>query len=515
LEDPRPETPAAPPVLELRGLSKRFGAVRANHGVSLSLGPGEILALLGENGAGKTTLVNLLFGIHAPDDGTILRGGRPVRVTSPRDAMALGIGMVHQHFMLIPRLSVAENILLGRETRRGVRLDLGAAHHRIRELAGELGLEVDPDVPVGGLPVGRRQKVEIVKALYREAEVLILDEPTAVLTPGEVEELFDVMRRLRAQGRSLIFITHKLGEAQRIADRVVVLRGGRVVGEVRPGEVDERELAALMVGREVELAVEKAPARPGETVLAVESLRVEDDRGLPAVRGVSFAVRAGEIVGIAGVQGNGQTELVEALCGIRVPGAGCIVTPRGRFARLTPRLALELGLGRIPEDRRRHGLVLGHSICENLALDDYRAPSFSRWGVSRLAALREWAARLVKAFDIRATGVEALVETLSGGNQQKVVLARECGRAHRVLVAAQPTRGLDVGSLAYIHRTLVEERDRGTGILLVSTELDEVLALADRVLVMYRGEITAELDAAEATREQVGWLMAGGGREAA
>jgi len=501
--------------LEVRGVTKRFPGVVANDGVNFALRRGEIHALLGENGAGKTTLMNIIYGLYRPDEGEIFVNGQKAEINSPHDAIRLGIGMVHQHFMLVPVFTVAENLILGAEVTRGPMLDLAAARQAVRELSEHYGLEVDPDAVVEDLPVGVQQRVEILKALYRQARILVLDEPTAVLTPQEVEDLFRVMQGLRERGVSIIFITHKLKEVLAIADRITVMRRGKVVGTTEPALTNEQELASMMVGREVLLQVEKEPARPGETVLEVEDLWVEDERGLPAVQGVSFEVRAGEILGVAGVQGNGQTELVEALTGLREPLKGTVRLGGEAMPFKNPRYLIEHGMAHIPEDRQKHGLVLAESVADNLVLCTYYRPPFDLHGVRQEKVIWENAERLIQEFDIRTPGPGVPAATLSGGNQQKVIVAREFSRPVKLLIANQPTRGLDVGSIEYIHRRIVEMRDKGAAVLLVSAELDEILSLADRIAVMYRGQIVATLDAKEATREQLGLLMAGSRVEAA
>ncbi len=498
------------PVLELRGITKRFPGVLANDHVDFTLEEGEIHALLGENGAGKTTLMNILYGLYTPDEGEIYVRGKKAEIHSPADAIDMGIGMVHQHFMLVPVMTVTENIVLGAEpTRFGPFLNLREAAERIRELSRTYGLEVDPDAYIRELPVGVQQRVEILKLLYRKADILILDEPTAVLTPQEVEELFEVIRSLVARGNSVIFITHKLKEVMTIADRVTVLRQGRVVGTTTPAETNEQELAAMMVGREVSLVVDKAPAQPGDVVLTVEDLHVLDDRGEPAVRGVSLEVRAGEILGIAGVQGNGQTELVEAITGLRPPLHGHIRIKGMETTWATPRRFFETGAAHVPEDRQRDGLVLSYPVRDNLVLNTYYKPPFAMGFLIKEKPIEENATRLVQEFDIRTPDIYTPVSNLSGGNQQKVIVAREFSRPIDLLVASQPTRGLDVGSIEYIHRRLVEKRDQGCAVLLVSSELDEIMALSDRIAVMYEGQIMAVLPAEATTREQLGLLMAG------
>ena len=497
-------------ILEARGITKRFPGVLANDHIDFALMPGEVHALLGENGAGKTTLMNILYGLYHQDEGQILVRGQEVLLHDPNDAIRLGIGMVHQHFMLIPVFTVAENIMLGMElTRRGSILDRHRAEQRIRQLSEQYGLAIDPTAYVRDLPVGAQQRVEIVKALYRQAEILILDEPTAVLTPQETDDLFQVIRALAAQGKSIIFISHKLKEVRAIADRVTVLRAGRVVGTCRPDAVSEAELAEMMVGRKVVLTVPKSAAHPQDEVLRIEGVHVRDVRGSEVVRGVSLTVRAGEIVGIAGVQGNGQTELVEALSGLRAIGAGHVYIAGHEMTHAPVRQRIEAGLSHVPEDRQKHGLVLSYSVADNLVLCTYYQPPFARGLNLNQRAIEDHALRLVREFDIRTPGVYTPVSSLSGGNQQKTIVARELSRPLRLLIAAQPTRGLDVGSVEYIHHQIVAMRDAGAAVLLVSAELDEILALADRVAVMYRGQILAMLPAAEATREQLGLLMAG------
>jgi len=503
-----------PPLLQMSGITKRYPGVIANNKISLDVKAGEIHALLGENGAGKSTLMNILFGLARPDEGEILLDGKPVQIADPADAIARGIGMVHQHFMLIPVLTVAENILLGAETMaNAIFLDRNEARRRIIELGKRFGFEIDPDAKVETLSVGWQQRVEILKALYREARILVLDEPTAVLTPQETVEIFAVLRRLAAEGHSIIFISHKLYEVLEIADRITVIRRGEVVGTRLPSETNEDDLAALMVGREVQLAVDRGTSHPAEPVLTVENLTVKSDRGQEEVRGVSFAVRAGEILGIAGVAGNGQDELVEAITGLRRSNGGTISLAGQNITSWDVRERREHGLGYVPGDRQKYGLVLGFPISDNLVLTRYYHRPFTR-GVQRQdAAIEQWAQEKIKEFDIRTPSSGVPAGTLSGGNQQKVIVAREFSRDLQLLVLDQPTRGLDVGSIEFIHKQAIHKRDAGTGILLVSAELDEILELSDRIAVMYRGEIVALMDGRPtANKEEIGLLMATGGR---
>ncbi|MER3409333.1 MAG: heme ABC transporter ATP-binding protein [Thermoleophilia bacterium] len=497
-------------VLELRGITKRFPGVVANDGIDFDVRRGEVHALLGENGAGKTTLMNVVYGLYRPDAGEVRVGGKPVVFRSPRDAIAHGIGMVHQHFMLIPVMTVAENIVLAKEpTQAGVVLDYEAARKRVRELASAFGFVVDPDARVRDITVGQQQRVEILKALYRRADVLILDEPTSVLTPQEASELFQILRGLTEQGMSVVFISHKLNEVLAVADRITVLRRGRKVATISRQGATEESLARMMVGREVLLRVEKPPASPGEPLLEVHDLRVLDDRRLEKVRGVSFHVRAGEIVGIAGVDGNGQSELVEALAGLRRPVAGRVVVAGRDMTGRSAREVLDVGVGHVPEDRLRRGLVLDFTLAENLILHDYDKEPCSRLGWLFPDRILRWAAELLRRFDVRGGGPRTLASALSGGNQQKVVLARELGREPRILLAAQPTRGLDVGAIEFVHRQLVEARVQAKAVLLVSLELEEILSLADRILVMYEGRIVGEYGP-EVQEEELGIAMTGG-----
>ncbi|MDH4102713.1 MAG: ABC transporter ATP-binding protein [Thermoleophilia bacterium] len=502
-----------PPVLELRGITKQFPGVLANDHIDFDLRRGEVHALLGENGAGKSTLMNVLYGLYHPDEGEIRIDGEVVRMGSPQEAIARGIGMVHQHFMLIPVMSVAENIVLGVEPRHDVvLLDYKAARDRVRDLASSFDFAIDPDALVHDITVGQQQRVEILKALYRKADILILDEPTAVLTPQETGELFGILRSLQQEGMSIVFITHKLNEVLEIADRITVLRRGKTVETLPARGATEEGLARLMVGREVLLTVDKPAASPGDVLLQVEGLHVRDDRGLEKVRDVSLDVRAGEIVAIAGVDGNGQTELIDALTGLRKSESGRVVLAGSDVTRESAKAHFEQGLGHIPQDRQHRGLVLDFSIAENIALHDFRKPPDSRFGWLFPGRLVESARRLIKEFDVRGGNPQTYASALSGGNQQKVILAREINRDPRVLIAAQPTRGLDVGAIEFVHRRLVEERDEGRGVLLVSLELEEVISLADRILVIYEGEIVGEFPPT-ATEEELGVAMTGGGRQ--
>jgi general nucleoside transport system ATP-binding protein len=499
-----------PPILELVDITKRFPGVLANDQINLTLEDGEIHVLLGENGAGKTTLMNILYGLYHQDEGKILVRGQEVKISSPSDAIANGIGMVHQHFMLIPVFTVTENVMLGQESiRMGDFLDRKAAGERVAQISEQYGLQVHPEDYVKDLPVGVQQRVEIIKLLYREANILILDEPTAVLTPQETNELIKIMRSLVAQGKSIIFITHKLKEVMEIADRITVIRRGKVVGSTTPGEASELKLAEMMVGRAVKLEMDKSLPKVGEVVLEVKGLTVLDQRYQVAVDEVSFDVCAGEVLGIAGVQGNGQTELVETVTGMRHPVSGSIRLMGKDIAGATPREITEMGTAHVPEDRQRDGLVLGFPIADNLILNTYYRPPFNKGVVLQRPAITEQAKRLVQEFDIRTPNITTTAGSLSGGNQQKVIVAREFSRPIKFLVASQPTRGLDVGSVEYIHRRIIDKRDEGCAVLVVSSELDEVFELADRIAVMYRGKIMDILRVQDTTKEEVGLLMAG------
>jgi len=499
-----------PPILELRGITKRFPGVLANDHIDLTLNQGEIHALLGENGAGKTTLMNVLYGLYHPDEGEIIVRGKPIKITGPRDAIAQGIGMVHQHFMLIPVFTVTENVMLGDESiTNGIVLDRKKVAREIRELSTRYGLEVNPDLYIKDLSVGIQQRVEIIKLLYRKADILILDEPTAVLTPQEVDDLFQVLRNLKEHGNSIIFITHKLREVLALADRITVLRLGKVIGTTEPSKTNSAELARMMVGRSVILSVEKAPAKPQGVVLKVENLVVRDERHNIAVNDVSFEVRAGEVLGIAGVQGNGQTELVQALTGLRRVESGRVTILGHDTTHATPRQLFELDVAHVPEDRQQDGLVLNFPVEDNLVLNEYYRPPFAKGIVMNFEAIERAAAERVQEFDVRTPSIFVKTANLSGGNQQKVIVAREFSGPIKLLIASQPTRGLDVGSIEYIHKRIIEKRDEGTAVLLVSNELDEIMSLSDRIAVMFKGKIIDTVNAEETTKEALGLLMAG------
>ena len=505
-------TDGATIVLEMSHITKRFPGIVANDDVSFDLKQGEVHALLGENGAGKSTLMNILYGLYHPDEGEVRIADKPVQLGSPGAAIDAGVGMVHQHFMLIPVMTVAENIVLGDEPRHAdVFLDIGEANERVRAISDRFGLSVDPKAKIEDITVGQQQRVEILKALYRNADILVLDEPTAVLTPQEAGELFEIVRGLTEQGKSIIFISHKLNEVTEIADRITVLRRGKKIATIPAAGATEESLAQLMVGREVVFRVDKNPSNPTDTLLAVRDLHVFDDRGIEKVRGLSLDVRAGEIVGLAGIDGNGQTELIDAMTGLRKAASGSVTVSGEDVTTASAHAHFEAGLGHIPEDRQRRGLVLEFTIAENIALHDFRRAPDARFGWLFPGRLLERGARLIEAYDIRGGGAQTRAGGLSGGNQQKVVLAREIDRNPQVLIAAQPTRGLDVGAIEFVHRRLVEERDEGRAVLLVSLELEEILSLSDRILVIYEGEIVGEFTP-DATEEELGVAMTGGGR---
>ncbi len=508
--------------LQAKGVTKRFPGVLANDQVDFSLAQGEIHSLLGENGAGKSTLMNILYGLYQPDEGEITVSGQVVKIISPHDAIAHGIGMVHQHFMLVPTLTVTENIMLGDEslvaaTRalgRLAPLDRRQSARRIRELSEQYGLAVEPEILVKDLTVGAQQRVEIIKALYRNADILILDEPTAVLTPQEADDLMRIMHGMCQQGKSLVFISHKLREVLAASDTISVMRAGRMVGSVKPADATPALLAEMMVGRKVILQIDKSPAEPGEPVLKVDHLQALDDRQVMVVNDVSLEVRAGEILGLAGVQGNGQTELAETLTGLRRAVSGSYAIAGHEATQASPRQVAEMGVSHVPEDRHKHGLVLSFPVRDNLVLCTYYQPPYAGRIEMSWAVIGTHAEELVRQFDIRTPGIMTSAGSLSGGNQQKVIVARELDRSVALLIVSQPTRGLDVGSIEFIHRRIVEARDRGAGVLLISAELDEIMSLSDRIAVMYKGRILETLDAATATREQLGLLMAGVTKEA-
>ncbi len=504
--------PGRTPILELRHITKRFPGVLANEDVSIDVAPGEVLALLGENGAGKSTLMNVAYGLLDADSGEIVVGGEVVNIRAPRDAIALRVGMVHQHFMLVEPLTVTENIVLGQEPAGpGGVIDRSAARERVVELSERYGLKVEPDARVMDLSVGMQQRVEILKALFRDARILILDEPTAVLTPQEVTELFEIVRELVREGLAVVIITHKLDEVMAFADRIVVMRAGRVVGETAPSRCSEEGLARMMVGRDVVLRVEKAPSTPGEVVLKVDDLSALDDRKLEALRGVSLEVHEGEIVGIAGVDGNGQSELIESIVGLRRPSAGTVSLRGKDITHDDPAKTIKAGVSHVPADRHRRGLVLDFDLIENVMLGDQHTREFSRYGVLDRKAMDRVAKERIAAYDVRTPSPNVAAANLSGGNQQKLVLARELGRNPDLLIAAQPTRGLDVGAIEFVHRRILAERDQGKAVLLVSMELEEVMSLSDRILVMYEGRVVAEFEGGSVSEEELGIFMTGGG----
>ena len=502
----------APLAVDMHGITKAWPGVVANDHVDFQVRPGEIHALVGENGAGKSTLMNVLYGLVHPDSGEIVINGKPVRISGPRDAITNGIGMVHQHFMLIPVFTVGENIMLGREpVAAGVLYDHAKARREIADLTRRYGLALDADARTGLLPVGLQQRAEIVKVLYRGASILILDEPTGVLTPQETKELFGVLRDLIKAGKTIIFISHKLKEVLEISDRITVMRRGKVVGHLITKDTNEQEIATAMVGRAVLLRVDKKPAKPGDVTFRVENLTAISDRGVPALNGVSFELRQGEILGIAGVEGNGQSELVEVLAGTRRATGGKVSLGEKDVTTYDARAERSAGIAHIPEDRRGAGLVLNYSIAENMILGRQRDAPFSwRHLILIIDAIRKWALRLVKEFDVRAPSIDVPARALSGGNQQKIIIAREMASQPRVLLASQPTRGVDIGAIEFIHRRIVAERDGGAAVLLVSAELDEVRSLSDRIAVFYEGKIVS-IEPADAPEERLGLLMTGGG----
>ncbi len=505
-----PATTSTPPVLEVSHITKQFPGVVANQDISLTLGQGEILAVLGENGAGKSTLMNIIYGLYPPTHGEIRVQGQPLVARSPRDTIAAGIGMVHQHFQLIPNMTVWENIILGQETLRWGQLDARQACRELIQLSRQYQLQIDPNQRVEALPVGMRQRVEIIKALYRQARILILDEPTSVLTPQETDSLFTIMRLLRNQGASIIFITHKLREVMAIADRIVVLRQGRITGETAPHQCTEADLATMMVGRKVMLTTPKDMRAPGPPVLSVQNLHVTLDTGAPAVQDVSFDLHAGEILGLAGVQGNGQTELIEALTGLRPVQHGHVWLHQRDITHASPRFRAQQGaMGHVPEDRHAYGMVTGFTVAQNLILNRYRTAAFARHGMLNRAAIQAHATDQATRFDIRLVDVDQRAGSLSGGNQQKMVVAREFRSDLTLLIIAQPTRGIDVGSIEFIHQQIVQQRDAGIAVLLASYELDEIMALSDRIAVLFAGRLMGIVRGDKTDRNQLGLLMAG------
>jgi len=501
--------------VEMHNISKQFPLVLANDDVTFNVQKGEIHALVGENGAGKSTLMNILYGLLRADNGTLAVDGKAAHFTGPGDAIARGIGMVHQHFMLIPPLTVAENVVLGQEPSKRGFVDKARANQTVKALSDQYGLKVDPTAKVETLSVGIEQRIEIIKVLYRGAEILILDEPTAVLIPQEVDELFEILGSLKDQGKTIIFITHKLQEVMAVADMVTVMRRGKVVGTVSTQDTTRQDIATMMVGRQVLFRVERTQAEPGEVVLMVKDLNALDNKDLPALRDISFSVREGEILGIAGVEGNGQTELVEVLTGLRKARSGQVELNGQVITNYSPRLIREKGTGHIPEDRHRRGLVLDFTVAQNMVLGiHYRKPFVRHLGldVINFGPIREKAQRLLKEFDIRPPDHENLAGNLSGGNQQKVIVAREFDQNPKLLIAAQPTRGIDVGSIEFIHQRLLQARDKGKAVLLISADLEEILSISDRIAVMYEGQIVGTLEPAEATEERLGLMMTGGGK---
>ncbi|WP_066053455.1 ABC transporter ATP-binding protein [Robertmurraya korlensis] len=496
-------------VIEMLGIRKEFPGIVANDNITLQLQQGEIHALLGENGAGKSTLMNVLFGLYQPEQGEIRVRGKSVKITNPNIANDLGIGMVHQHFMLVDKFTVTENIILGKETKSGLKIDLKKAEQEVREISERYGLAVDPQAKIADISVGMQQRVEILKTLYRGAEILIFDEPTAVLTPQEIKELIQIMKTLIKEGKSIILITHKLKEIMEVCDRCTVIRKGVGIGTVNVRETNPNELASLMVGREVTFKTEKADAKPAQNVLEINDLVVKDSRGLTAVNNLKLSVKAGEILGIAGVDGNGQTELIESITGLRRSESGSIQLNGKEIRNLSPRKITEAGTGHIPQDRHKHGLVLDFPIGENMVLQTYYKSPFSKAGVLSFKEIYQKAKSLIQEFDVRTPSEYTLARALSGGNQQKAIIGREVDRNPDLLIAAQPTRGLDVGAIEFIHKRLIEQRDNGKAVLLLSFELDEILNVSDRIAVIYEGEIVAIVNPKETTEQELGLLMAG------
>lgn len=497
-------------VIEMNNITKVFPGIVANDDITLQVKQGEIHALLGENGAGKSTLMNVLFGLYQPEQGEIKIKGNPVKITNPNIANDLGIGMVHQHFMLVHNFTVTENIILGNEPKKNGKIAVEEAAKEIKQLSEQYGLAVDPHAKIEDISVGMQQRVEILKTLYRGAEILIFDEPTAVLTPQEIHELIQIMKKLVQEGKSIILITHKLKEIMEVCDRCTIIRKGKGIGTVNVAETDEHKLAELMVGRQVNFKTEKIEAKPKEEVLSIANLIVHDTRKLPAVKGLDLTVRAGEIVGIAGIDGNGQSELIEAITGLRKVESGSIAIKGKEITNWPVRRITEEGIGHIPEDRHKHGLVLDISVRDNIVLQTYYKNPFSKKGILNFSKITQKAKALIEQFDVRTPSEQTLARALSGGNQQKAIIAREVDRNPDLLIAAQPTRGLDVGAIEFIHKKLIEQRDNGKAVLLLSLELDEILNVSDRVAVIYEGKIVAIVDAKETNEQQLGLLMAGG-----
>lgn len=500
---------AAPPVVELKGITKRFPGIVANDSISLQLKKGEIHALLGENGAGKSTLMNILFGLYQPDEGSIEVNGEPATIDNPNKAIDLGIGMVHQHFKLVQPFTVTENIILGMEPKKGMNIDHKSASRKVRELSEQYGLKINPNAKIQDISVGMQQRVEIVKTLYRGADILIFDEPTAVLTPQEIRELMIIMKKLVAEGKSIILITHKLKEIMEIADTVTIIRRGKVVDTVRVENTSAEQLAEKMVGRQVNFKVDKQPAKPGNPILEVNGVTTKNKEGVNVLNGISFHVKAGEILGIAGVDGNGQSELIEALTGLRKVAGGSIKVKGREMANQRPRMISESGVSHIPEDRHKHGLVLDFAMNENMVLQTYFHKEYSRSGFLNYDAINKQAQRLIEKFDVRTPGLETKARSLSGGNQQKAIIARELDKDPDFLIAAQPTRGLDVGAIEFVHKQLIEQRDKGKAVLLVSFELDEILHVSDRIAVIYEGRIVGEVLPDQTNDQELGLMMAG------
>ncbi|WP_333781400.1 ABC transporter ATP-binding protein [Brevibacillus thermoruber] len=496
----------------MRGITKRFPGIVANDNINLVVKKGEIHALLGENGAGKSTLMNILFGLYQPDEGEILINGKPVHITSPNVANELGIGMVHQHFMLVETFTVTENIVLGNEPKNGLQIDIRRAVKEVEELSRKYGLKVDPTAKIADISVGMQQRVEILKTLYRGADILIFDEPTAVLTPQEIQELIEIMHNLVKEGKTIILITHKLKEIMAVCDAVTIIRRGKVIDSVAVKDTNPDELAAKMVGREVTFKVDKKPPQPKEVILSVENVTAMGNRGVNALNGISFEVRAGEILGIAGVDGNGQSELIEVLTGLRKASGGRILLKGQDITNRLPREISEAGLSHIPEDRHKRGLVLDFTMSENMVLETYFHPRFNKNGFLDYAAIDKHASKLIEEFDVRTPSIHTKARALSGGNQQKAIIAREVDKDPDLLIAAQPTRGLDVGAIEFIHKRLVEQRDKGKAVLLISLELDEVINVSDRIAVIYEGQIVGIVDAKSTTEQELGLMMSGGKR---